>query len=201
MTRHIILAAALCLLTLGASALFAQDTPATAVEIAKAEGLKNWTKVHEVFSHPRCASCHVADGRPMWMGNGDMKPIKHPMFVGGDPDNQTGQPGAMCTSCHGPKSSQIAGGPPGAEVWLLAPKEMVWFGQTSAQICAQIKDPERNGNRSLAEIETHIREDDLVHSGWNPSVGRDPVPYSIAQTAGFFAAWMEAGAPCPVDAP
>jgi len=160
-------------------------------------GLEAWSKIHDVFSHPRCASCHVSDGRPMWMGNGDTKPVPHPMFVGGDPDSQMGQPGAMCNTCHAPVNTTIEGGPPGAEVWLLAPKEMVWFGQTSAQICEQIKDPARNGGKTLAEVASHIKNDELVHSGWNPAPGREPAPYSIDATYDYFNAWIEAGAPCP----
>ncbi len=161
------------------------------------KGLEAWSKIHDVFSHPRCASCHVSDGRPMWMGNGDTKPIKHPMFVGGNPDNHTGQPGAMCSTCHAPVNSAIEGGPPGAEVWLLAPKEMAWFGKSSAQICEQIKDPARNGGKTLAEVASHIKNDELVHSGWNPTPGREAAPYSIDATYDYFNAWIEAGAPCP----
>lgn len=179
----------------GFAALTAPTLPAQNSD----EGLDLWSKVHAVFSHPRCASCHVEDGHPRWMGNGDMEPIKHPMFVGGNPENLTGEPGAMCTTCHGPVSSSIEGGPPGAEVWLLAPKEMVWFGKSSAQICAQIKDPDRNGGKTLEQVAEHLRNDHLVHSGWHPVPGRDAAPFSAEETADYFSAWIDAGAPCPTE--
>jgi hypothetical protein len=41
---------------------------------------------------------------------------------------------------------------------------MGWEGKTLDEICAQIKDPARNGNRSLEALVEHIGEDHLV--GW-----------------------------------
>ena len=88
-------------------------------------------------------------------------------------------------------------GPPGSPIWMLAPVQMVWWEQTSKQICEQIKDPQRNGGRDLAAIAAHIRHDKLVHWGWEPGPGREPAPYSIEETAQFVDLWAAAGAPCP----
>ena len=53
-------------------------------------------------------------------------------------------------------------------IWHLAPREMAWEGKTVGEICAQIKDPARNGNRSLASLVEHIGEDHLVGWAWAP---------------------------------
>jgi hypothetical protein len=38
---------------------------------------------------------------------------------------------------------------------------MAWEGKTLSQICAQIKDPARNGGRTLQQLAEHIGEDHL----------------------------------------
>lgn len=162
-------------------------------------GLAAWSKVHEVFSHPRCANCHVADGTPMWSGAHYGETRAHGMYVGGDPDLLLGNPGLMCTTCHMPENAPALHGPPGAEVWHLPPAEMAWWEKSSAEICGQVKDPARNGGRTLADIESHVRDDRLVAWGWAPGPGRAPAPYSAAETASFIAAWAANGAPCPAD--
>ena len=38
--------------------------------LAQDPGLAAWSKIHEVFSHPRCANCHVGpDNMPIWSGS------------------------------------------------------------------------------------------------------------------------------------
>jgi hypothetical protein len=53
-----------------------------------------------------------------------------------------------------------------------APIEMAWEGKSVAQICAQLKDPNRNGGRDLKLLHEHVAHDDLVAWGWNPGSGR-----------------------------
>ena len=50
----------------------------------------------------------------------------------------------------------------GAPSWGLAPIEMAWQGKTVREICQQLKDPSRNGNRDLALVHEHAAGDDLV---------------------------------------
>lgn len=161
------------------------------------DGVEAWSRIFEVVSHPRCANCHVADGVPRWSGPsyGDT-PRMHDMYVGGDPNLLLGNPGMMCNTCHMPENSPKLHGPPGADVWHLAPAEMAWWGQSSSDICEQLKDPQRNGGRTLAEIEDHIANDGLVAWGWTPGPGREPAPYSASAVAQFVAIWAAAGAPC-----
>lgn len=198
MKRTILTVAGLSVLA-SASMLAAQET-ATEAPTAAADtstGLAAWDKIFEVVSHPRCANCHVEDGRPMWSGPSYGETRVHGMYVGGNPDLLFGNPGMMCNTCHMAENSEKPHGPPGAEVWHLPPPEMTWWAKSSAEVCAQLKDPDRNGGRTLAEIEEHVADDHLVAWGWAPGPGREPAPYSAAEAAQFVADWSANGAPCP----
>ncbi len=76
-----------------------------------------------------------------------------------------------CNICHKDLNFD-PGGVPGDPAWHLAPLEMGWEGKSAGEICAQIKDPARNGGRSLDEIVTHIGTDHLVAWAWAPGAGR-----------------------------
>jgi hypothetical protein len=65
------------------------------------------------------------------------------------------------------------------------------------EICEQIKDPKRNGGRTLADIHRHIATDSLVAWAWRPGVGRDPAPGTQAELGELINAWIAAGAQCP----
>ncbi|HXW24578.1 MAG TPA: hypothetical protein VEK73_07520 [Xanthobacteraceae bacterium] len=187
-------------------AMLLMTTPA----LAQAQGLALWGKIYEVFSHPRCANCHVgSDNLPMWSGpEYGRKARPHGMNISGGASRK-GAESIACNTCHTPHNAQVQHGPPGAEVWQLAPVSMQWFGKSSADICAQIKDPARNGRRKIVPeagepvdmhtIVGHIAIDKLVHWGWEPGPGRQPAPYSAAQLIEFLKQWDAAGAPCPTN--
>jgi hypothetical protein len=180
----------------------APAAPATpAVVVDEAVGLPAWDKVYKVFSHPRCANCHVEDDHPRWSGpHYGPAPRNHAFNVQRGVDGSGfGNTGLRCTTCHFESNSTVLHGPPGAHNWHLAPVEMVWFGQTSAQICAQIKDPARNGDRTLDEVAEHIKTDKLVAWGWAPGPGREPAPGSAEETYAAIQQWAAAGAPCPAN--
>jgi hypothetical protein len=162
------------------------------------EGLDMWQRVYAVFSHPRCANCHVPDDRPRWSGPSYGETQLHGMFIHGGAD-RIGATTLICNTCHMAQNSDLEHGPPGVPVWLLAPLSMVWWERGSAEICAQIKDPERNGGRTLEQIAEHVRHDELVGWGWHPGPGREPAPYSAEQTADDILRWHAAGAPCPAS--
>ena len=86
---------------------------------------------------------------------------------------------------------------PDIRLWHLAPIEMAWAGKSLGEICEQIKDPKRNGGKSLDEIVHHMGEDSLVGWGWHPGVGRAPVPGTQQEFGALIKAWVEAGADCP----
>ena len=166
-----------------------------------AVGLPAWEKIYAVFSHPRCANCHVEDDRPRWSGAHYGATRYHAFKVQRGVDGSGfGNAGLRCTTCHFASNSPVLHGPPGAENWHLAPAEMVWFEKSSAEICAQIKDPTRNGGRSLEEVSVHVRDDKLVGWGWAPGPGREPAPGSAEETYRALEQWRLAGAPCPAAA-
>jgi hypothetical protein len=106
--------------------------------------------------------------------------------------------GMECTSCHQDRNLELAR-VPGAPVWRLAPRTMAWMGKSPRQICEQIKDPRRNGERTLDRIVDHSAHDELVGWGWAPGAGRTPVPGSQARFGSIVRAWMETGAECPLE--
>ena len=182
-------------------ALLLMATPA----LAQGTGLEAWRKIHEVFSHPRCSNCHVGpDHVPIWSGASyGTKARPHGMNISGSASRK-GAEHIPCSSCHTHNNSQLPHGPPGAppprhgaDWWRLPPVEMQWFGKSSAEICAQIKDPARNGGLTIPKVAEHIEHDPLVHWGWKPGPGREPAPYSITQLVEYLKQWEAADAPCP----
>jgi hypothetical protein len=79
----------------------------------------------------------------------------------------------------------------------LAPIEMAWQGKTSGEICRQIKDPGRNGGRSLELLHEDAANDDLVAWGWHPGAGREPAPGTQELFGRLVRAWIDSGAECP----
>ncbi|MDD9908800.1 MAG: hypothetical protein OXR62_03825 [Ahrensia sp.] len=174
------------------------DEAATAAPtIPSQAGLDAWEAAYKVFSHPRCVNCHTADEYPRWSGPSYGEARVHGMNVQRGPAG-FGMAGMQCITCHGNENSAKLHGPPGNDVWHLAPVEMAWWEKSSAEICEQIKDPERNGGRTLEEVATHIRDDGLVLWGWDPGPGREPAPGSAQETYALIVKWAAEGAPCPL---
>lgn len=150
----------------------------------------------KVIQSPRCLNCHPVERRPT-QGD-DLHPHDPPMVAG---DSGHGPAGMPCFSCHGPANVPTWGRDiqsiPGDPKWALAPVEMAWQGKSLGSICAQIKDPARNGGRSLEEIRHHMAEDHLVGWAWRPGAGRKPAPGSQQAFGELIAAWIDTGARCP----
>ncbi|WP_292159834.1 hypothetical protein [Mesorhizobium sp.] len=87
-----------------------------------------------------------------------------------------GNPHLRCAACHFSSNSNALHGLPSTENLRLAQAETAWFGKSSARICAQIKDPVRDGGRSLQRVGLHVRNDRLVGWGWAPRSDRAPAP-------------------------
>ena len=145
----------------------------------------------KVILHPRCVNCHPAGDRPL---QGEDGHPHLPLVVRG-PEGH-GAVAMQCTNCHG-RVNFNPGGVPGHPMWHLAPIEMAWAGKSLGEICAQIKDPNRNGGKSLDEIVHHMTEDSLVGWGWNPGAGRAPAPGTQQEFGALIRAWAEGGATCP----
>ena len=74
---------------------------------------------------------------------------------------------------------------------------MAWEGKSLSEICVQIKDPNRNGGRSLADLVHHIGDDSLVSWAWAPGFGRQPAPGTQKEAGALVEAWAKTGAACP----
>ena len=146
-----------------------------------------------VLLHPRCTNCHPSDDSPR---QGDAGRLHDPPVTRGDDDR--GVPAMRCDACHQDHNLELAR-VPGAPDWHLAPRSMAWVGKTPAAICAQVKDPARNGGRSLAKIVSHATHDPLVAWAWTPGHERAPAPGSQARFGALIAAWVETGASCPSE--
>lgn len=145
----------------------------------------------KVFQHPRCQNCHPADDRPRQGDDG--RTHQPPVRRGAD---GLGVPGLRCPACH-QEANYDAVGMPGASGWHLAPAFMALQALPLSGICAQLKDPDRNGGRSIAEIVKHVANDPLVLWAWAPGVGRQPAPGTPATFAALIRAWADSGAECP----
>jgi len=152
-----------------------------------------FAEASRVFLHPRCVNCHP-DGDTPHQGM-DLS-VHDPPVVRG-PDDK-GVVGVQCSSCHQDHNLELAR-VPGAPEWHLAPLAMAWVGKSPRAICEQMKDPARNGARTLAQIVDHNAHDRLVAWGWNPGHGREPAPGTQEQLGQLIAAWVESGAECPTE--
>lgn len=159
------------------------DTPAQSMAAFEEAG--------KVILNPRCLNCHPAGDTPLQNDDGR---LHRPLVVRGE--DGLGAIGMRCTACHGQTNFQ-AGRVPGNPVWHLAPIEMAWAGKSLGQICEQLKDPKRNGGKSLEQIVDHMANDALVGWGWNPGPGRTPVPGTQKDFGELIKFWVDTGAHCP----
>jgi hypothetical protein len=145
----------------------------------------------KVIQSPRCLNCHPVGERPTQ--GADMHPHS-PLVVRGVDDK--GATGMRCTTCHQSANFEPSG-VPGHPLWHVAPLSMAWQQRSLAQICAQIKDPRRNGGKSMAQLHEHMATDSLVGWAWQPGGTREPAPGTQAQFGELIAAWIDTGAACP----
>jgi hypothetical protein len=181
-------------------------TMPAAGSVSVTDGLAAWDRIHDVFSHPRCSNCHVdAENVPLWSDNSDNGARPHGMNINAG-DSRIGVEYLPCSTCHitSTAPNSIANAPPHAGLdWQLAPVEFVWTGRSSAEICAQVKDPDRNGGRDFAGLVEHVTHDAKVTGfiswGFAPGGGREPAPYGLQAHLDDILTWGGAGMPCPTD--
>lgn len=196
--RLLVLASIVALGTLIVATVLAEDAgdlrPVTSfAEVADEteRSIALFVEAGKVLTHPRCVNCHPAGDAPL---QGDASAEHLPAVrrgVGG-----IGVVGMRCTTCHMAENFD-PGGVPGDSHWRLAPRSMTWEGLTVDEICAQIKDPERNGGRDLEAIVKHMEKDSLVGWAWAPGAGRQPAPGTWKGFGELIRAWAETGAVCP----
>ncbi|HEU0031433.1 MAG TPA: hypothetical protein VFQ53_12430 [Kofleriaceae bacterium] len=162
-----------------------------------ARGLAAFETVRSVLQHPRCQNCHPDGDAPL---QGDDSHVHHQNIQRGPTGN--GMVGAECTTCHrgaNPPDSFGPHTPPGVvKGWHMPPPEqrLVFVGVAPGALCAQIKDPARNGGKDAPALRAHL-DDPLVTWAWSPGVGRTPPPVSHRDFVAAWETWFAAGAPCP----
>lgn len=162
-----------------------------AIEDEKERSRALFLEASRVLLHPRCANCHPNGDVPLQ--GMDMRPHQPPVTRG--PEG-FGVVGMECGGCHQDENLELAR-VPGAPKWHVAPREMAWVGRSPHDICEQMKDPKRNGGKSLAQLVEHNAHDELVAWGWRPGHEREPAPGSQEQFGAIVRAWVETGAECP----
>jgi hypothetical protein len=166
--------------------------PQTDQESAE-KSLRAFHEVASVLTSPRCLNCHVPDDGPL---QGD---DNHPHFMnvkrGAD---GKGSAALRCFACHQAENAAVLHGPPGALDWQLPPTKtpMAWKGLSTGELCRTLKDPEKNGNRSLQDLIVHM-DTSLVRWAWNPGLGRTLPPLSHDEFVSRLKEWIDTGAACP----
>ena len=194
------LAGALAIFGIGLAVSAAAPAPATdlkpvsefaSIADEKQRSLALFSEAGKVISSARCMNCHPAGDRP---AQGDDRHPHLPLVVRGI--DGFGAIGMRCMTCHGQENFDPAH-LPGHPEWHLAPIEMAWVGKSLGEICEQIKDPRRNGGKTMEQLVHHMAEDSLVGWGWHPGPGRTPAPGTQAEFGALINAWADSGAACP----
>ena len=171
--------------------------------VSPEDGLAAWDTIHAVLTHPRCLNCHVGpDNVPLW-GTTQAPDTIHGMAINAD-DSRIGAGTMSCNACHqtSTRPNTIPHSAPRTGMdWRLAPVEFQWTDRTSAEICGQMRDPDRNGGRDEAGLIEHILHDaellGFITWSFEPGAGRDPAPGSLQSHLEDMAIWTAAGMPCP----
>jgi hypothetical protein len=150
--------------------------------------------VYKVLMHPRCMNCHPSGDVPL---QGDDSHL-HAQNVKRGEDGK-GKYALKCANCHQDVNLSGENMPPGNPTWHLPRKGMplVFQGKGPRELADQLKDPQRNGGKTLEQLVEHVTNDKLVLWGWEPGDGRTKPPLSHDQFAKRFREWVEKGAASP----
>lgn len=154
--------------------------------------------VMQVVTHKRCMNCHPAGDRPL---QGADSHIHHFNVQRGEDSH--GAISLKCSTCHQSENNDYSG-LPGAPHWHLAPRSMAWEGLNRVEIAQAILDRNKNGDRSLEEIEKHLTEDPLVLWAFNPGLNnegepREKPPVSLEKYIEAVKQWIAEGAIIPAE--
>ena len=170
-----------------------------AAAVDQESGLAAWDRIYAVASHPRCANCHA--NIAMWSGPSYGETRPHEMNIDAGV-SRIGEENLPCKTCHvtSIRPNSVPHAPPHLGLdWQLAPVN--WFNVDSAMICAQLRDPQRNGDRDGAGLVEHVQHEietqAFIAWGFNPGGGREPAPGGLQEHLDDMIAWTAAGMPCP----
>ena len=114
-------------------------------------------------------------------------------------EGRKGKYALKCANCHQETNLPGENMPPGNLNWHVPKKDMslVFQGKSPRELADQLKDPKRNGGKTLEQLLEHVTHDKLVLWGWEPGEGRTKPPLSHAEFAKRFCEWVEKGATSP----
>jgi hypothetical protein len=181
----------------GAATLSARREPAAVARSTDkddADARAAFLDVYKVLMHPRCMNCHPSGDEPL---QGDDSHL-HIQNVKRGEDGK-GKYALKCANCHQETNLPGENMPPGNPNWHLPKKDMplVFQGKSPRELADQMKDPKRNGGKTLEQLLEHVTHDELVLWGWEPGDGRTKPPLSHAEFAKKFREWVEKGAASP----
>jgi hypothetical protein len=176
---------------IAAGVLFSSPGPARATDPSPPPAAAHFDPIARELLSPRCVNCHPAGDAPHVGDHGRL----HPMNI----SRASEQAGLPCTSCHRAQNADRPHAPPGVPGWRMPPKEtpMVFEGKSPRELCETLKDPTKNGGRTLAALEEHFATDVIVLWGFAPGPGRTRPPVPHDELVRHVKEWIEAGAPCP----
>jgi mono/diheme cytochrome c family protein len=150
--------------------------------------------VYKVLMHPRCMNCHPSGESPL---QGDDSHV-HMQNVKRGADGM-GKYALKCANCHQDTNLSGLNMPPGNPNWHLPKKDMplVFQGKSPRELADQLKDPKRNGGKTLEQLVEHVTNDKLVLWGWEPGDGRTKPPLSHEEFVKKLREWVEKGAASP----
>ena len=151
-----------------------------------------FTELGKVLTHPRCVNCHPAGDRPR---QGDARPAA-PAAGRARAGRASAASRCAARSATRRRTSTPAACP---AIPNGISRRARWRGRARrfAEICEQIKDPARNGNRKPEDLIHHIGDDTLVGWAWAPGYGRQPAPGTQKIAGALVEAWVKTGAACP----
>ena len=163
----------------------AQDSTASA---------RAFLAAYPVFLNPRCVNCHPAGNAPLQGDDGRPHAMNVKRGAAG-----MGKNAMQCTNCHQAANPAGAHMPPGGPGWQLPPEDepMIFEKRSPHDLCVQLKDPAKNGNRTPMQVVEHVRTAPLVLWGWSPGEGRKVVPLPHDAFVKYMTEWAQKGAACP----
>lgn len=169
---------------------------------AKSGGSLEWKTIYSVMTSPRCMNCHSSAAFPRQTDD------RYPHVFGVERgQDDRGVPILRCESCHGMRNNPDTGAP-GRIDWHQAPLPMSTEAspgvpKSGAQMCADVKDKTKNGNRDLAAVLAFIEYDQFITWAWDPGTrasGQRRTTPPLNTHDDFVKVverWIAAGAPCP----
>jgi mono/diheme cytochrome c family protein len=184
------------------TAVLDKNGPTSRYVQPRSAGTPPWQAIYSVMTSPRCINCHSMTEFPRQTD----ERYPHVFHVERGADDR-GPDMKRCSACHGMRNNPDTG-VPGRTDWRMPPAEMSTesssgIAKSGPQLCADLKDKTRNGDRDFAQLLEFIETDPFILWAWDPGTranGKARTTPPVATYQEFyklFKAWADAGGPCP----